>query len=80
MCRGGKQKLGSGHAASARVGMRNSSSICKSADCVSCTRHQEELGAGEEIAHCPSCSLTIRVIYDPVRLIPLPNALLGWRC
>lgn len=24
-----------------------------------------ELAAGEEIAHCPSCSLTICVIYDP---------------
>lgn len=27
---------------------------------------QEELAAGEEIAHCPSCSLYITVIYDPV--------------
>ncbi|KAL6777575.1 hypothetical protein ACKKBG_A14805 [Auxenochlorella protothecoides x Auxenochlorella symbiontica] len=25
----------------------------------------EELEAGEEIAHCPSCSLYVRVIYDP---------------
>lgn len=25
----------------------------------------EELRAGEDIAHCPSCSLYIRVIYDP---------------
>lgn len=24
-----------------------------------------ELAAGEEIAHCPSCSLVICVIYDP---------------
>lgn len=28
---------------------------------------QEQLAAGEEIAHCPSCSLYITVIYDPVR-------------
>lgn len=28
---------------------------------------QEELAAGEEIAHCPSCSLYITVVYDPVR-------------
>ena len=27
---------------------------------------QEELAEGEEIAHCPSCSLYITVIYDPV--------------
>lgn len=27
---------------------------------------QEELAAGEEIAHCPSCSLYITVIYNPV--------------
>jgi len=25
----------------------------------------EELANGEEIAHCPSCSLVIRVIYNP---------------
>ncbi|KAI3433930.1 hypothetical protein D9Q98_003732 [Chlorella vulgaris] len=25
----------------------------------------EELTAGEEIAKCPSCSLFVRVIYDP---------------
>lgn len=24
----------------------------------------EELRAGEEIAHCPSCTLVVRVIYD----------------
>ncbi len=29
----------------------------------------EELAAGEEIAHCPSCSLFIRVIYDRDELI-----------
>lgn len=29
---------------------------------------QEDLANGEDIAHCPSCSLIIRVIYDPVRL------------
>ena len=28
---------------------------------------QEELAAGEEIAHCPSCSLYITVIYNLVR-------------
>lgn len=27
---------------------------------------QEELAAGEEIARCPSCSLYITVVYDPV--------------
>lgn len=27
---------------------------------------QEELRAGEEIARCPSCSLYITVVYDPV--------------
>ncbi len=26
---------------------------------------QEELQDGEEIARCPSCSLLLRVIYDP---------------
>nr|CAG4716080.1 unnamed protein product [Naegleria fowleri] len=25
----------------------------------------QELANGEEIAHCPSCSLVIRVIYNP---------------
>ena len=29
---------------------------------------QEQLALGEEIAKCPSCSLIIRVIYDPVRV------------
>ena len=28
---------------------------------------QEELAEGEEIARCPSCSLYITVVYDPVR-------------
>jgi len=28
---------------------------------------QEDLENGEEVAQCPSCSLIIRVIYDPVR-------------
>jgi diphthamide biosynthesis protein 3 len=27
---------------------------------------QEELRAGEEVATCPSCSLVVKVIYDPV--------------
>jgi diphthamide biosynthesis protein 3 len=31
----------------------------------------EELAQGEEIARCPSCSLIIRVIYDPVSLFEL---------
>lgn len=26
---------------------------------------KEELADGEEIAHCPSCTLVVRVIYDP---------------
>lgn len=26
---------------------------------------KEELEAGEEVATCPSCSLIVRVIYDP---------------
>jgi hypothetical protein len=26
---------------------------------------QAELADGEEVAHCPSCSLVIRVIYNP---------------
>ncbi|KAJ3302201.1 Diphthamide biosynthesis protein 3 [Kappamyces sp. JEL0829] len=26
---------------------------------------REELAQGDEIAHCPSCSLILRVIYDP---------------
>jgi hypothetical protein len=36
---------------------------------------QEELRAGEEIARCPSCSLYITVIYNPVRAGPLRTAL-----
>jgi len=28
---------------------------------------KEELAQGEDIARCPSCSLIIRVIYNPVR-------------
>ena len=26
---------------------------------------EEQLAAGEEIAHCPSCSLVVHVLYDP---------------
>ena len=26
---------------------------------------QEELQSGEEIAHCPSCTLFIKVVYNP---------------
>lgn len=33
-------------------------------------RHQEDLYDGEEIARCPSCSLTIRVIYNPEDFVP----------
>ncbi|KAI3662427.1 hypothetical protein MP638_003567, partial [Amoeboaphelidium occidentale] len=29
----------------------------------------EDLMDGEEIARCPSCSLIIRVVYDPVSLL-----------
>lgn len=29
---------------------------------------QEQLRNGEEVATCPSCTLTLRVIYDPVTL------------
>ena len=32
---------------------------------------EEELEAGEEIAHCPSCSLILRVIYDPEEFAPI---------
>jgi diphthamide biosynthesis protein 3 len=28
---------------------------------------REELESGEDVATCPSCSLIVRVIYDPVR-------------
>jgi len=28
---------------------------------------QEELFDGEDVARCPSCSLIVRVIYDPVK-------------
>jgi diphthamide biosynthesis protein 3 len=31
---------------------------------------QEELMSGEEIARCPSCSLIIRVVYDPEMFAP----------
>ncbi|ORX74563.1 zf-CSL-domain-containing protein [Linderina pennispora] len=30
----------------------------------------EELEAGEDVAKCPSCSLIIRVIYDPDEFLP----------
>ena len=29
----------------------------------------EDLEAGEEVATCPSCSLVLKVIYDPVRFV-----------
>ena len=28
---------------------------------------QEDLENGEDVAECPSCSLIVKVIYDPVR-------------
>nr|CDS30075.2 Zinc finger DPH type [Hymenolepis microstoma] len=31
---------------------------------------KEELQIGEDIAKCPSCSLIIRVIYDPEDFLP----------
>ena len=31
-----------------------------------CSCLQSQLQGGEDIARCPSCSLIIRVIYDPV--------------
>jgi len=34
---------------------------------------QDEIISGEEIARCPSCSLRIRVIYDPVSSLFLEN-------
>jgi diphthamide biosynthesis protein 3 len=34
-----------------------------------------QLATCEDIATCPSCSLIIRVIYDPVRSIPLIHLL-----
>lgn len=36
---------------------------CPCGDLFQITR--TELSAGEEIAHCPSCTLVVRVIYDP---------------
>lgn len=32
---------------------------------------KEELQMGEDIAKCPSCSLIIRVIYDPEDFFPI---------
>lgn len=34
---------------------------------------QEELAEGEEIARCPSCSLYITVVYDPVSVVAAPT-------
>ena len=31
----------------------------------------EELRAGEEVGHCPSCSLVITVVYEPDELVEL---------
>lgn len=38
---------------------------------------QSQLQEGEDIARCPSCSLIIRVIYDPV--IPPNDGMLTWK-
>lgn len=35
---------------------------------------QDDLMNGEEVARCPSCSLLIRVIYDPEDFIPPEDA------
>jgi len=35
-------------------------------DVTNCDNEQVQLQGGEDIARCPSCSLIIRVIYDPV--------------
>ena len=34
---------------------------------------RSQLANYEDIATCPSCSLIIRVIYDPVRIYPSPR-------
>ncbi|KAJ1431485.1 hypothetical protein B484DRAFT_347227 [Ochromonadaceae sp. CCMP2298] len=33
----------------------------------------EDLHDGEDVAHCPSCTLRIRVIFDEEALPPLPE-------
>ena len=33
-------------------------------------RAQEELAAGEDVAHCPSCSLVVHVIYNLADFAP----------
>jgi len=33
---------------------------------MSLTSTQEDLENGEDVAECPSCSLIVKVIYDPV--------------
>ena len=46
-----------------------------SADVTGLLMVQEELAAGEEIARCPSCSLVLTVVYDPVSfLLPVRAA------
>ena len=34
----------------------------------------EELWDGDDVAHCPSCTLKVRVIFDKEQLPPLPPA------
>lgn len=41
---------------------------------IACTvSHQEDLENGEEIAECPSCSLIVKVIYNPEDFQPQEN-------
>jgi hypothetical protein len=37
-------------------------------------QQQEELAAGEDIAHCPSCSLVVHVIYNLADFAPTAAA------
>ena len=34
----------------------------------------EELWDGDDVAHCPSCTLKVRVIFDKEQLPPLPTS------
>lgn len=44
----------------------NSLNCCYQKSLTTDRSQQDELRSGEEIAHCPSCSLYITVVYDPV--------------
>lgn len=39
-----------------------------------CLPLQEDLQNGEDVAGCPSCSLKIKIIYDPADLEPFEEA------